>query len=100
MGRPKPIVVKKEYRNNDHRRASRTETAAAVMNEALTRMERNFYRDYLLDLIDAMEVQDTSDYELLNFGPGRRYVSEGCYIMRLSDGPNPTLVQMSDGDEP
>ncbi len=100
MGRPRPITVNKEYHKNDHRVASRTATAAALLNEALTRMERNFYRDYLLDVIDTMEVQDTSDYELLNFGPGRRYVSEGCYIMRLSDGPNPSLIRMSDWEEP
>jgi hypothetical protein len=99
MGRPKPIVVNKEYRKNDHRVASRTATAAAVLNEAFTRMERNFYRDYLLDVIDAMDVQDTSDYELLNFGPGRRYLSEDCYIMQLSDGPNPTLVRKGDWEE-
>jgi hypothetical protein len=78
MGRPKPIVVNKEFRKNDRRIASRTTTAAAVLNDSLTRMERYFYRDYLLDVIDAMEVQDTSDYELLNFGSGKRYVSEGC----------------------
>ena len=77
-----------------------TATAAALLNEALTRMQRNFYRDYLLDVIDAMEVQDTSDYELLNFGPGRRYVSEGCYIMRLSDGPNLSLIRIGDWEEP
>jgi hypothetical protein len=99
MSRPRPIIVNKEYRKNDRRVASRTETAAAVLNDAVTRMERNFYRDYLFDVIDAMEVQDTSDYELLNFGSGRRYLSEGCYIMRLSDGPNPTLIRMSDWDE-
>jgi hypothetical protein len=99
MGRPRPIVVNKEFRKNDHRVASRTATAAAVLNEALTRMERNFYRDYLLDLMDTSEVQDTSDYELLNFGPGRRYVSEDCYIMRLSDGRNPSLISMRSGEE-
>jgi hypothetical protein len=98
MGRPGSIVVNKDYRKNDHRIASRTATSAAVLNDALTRMERNFYSDYLLDVIDAMEVQDTSDYELLNFGPGRRYVSEGCYIMRLSEKPNATLVRISDWD--
>jgi hypothetical protein len=100
MGRPSPITVNKEYRKNDHRVASRTATAAGVLNEAIVRMERNFYRDYLLDLIDAMDVQDTSDYELLNFGPSRRYLSEGCYIMRLSEGPNPSLMRMSDWEGP
>ena len=99
MSRPRSITLNKEYRKNDHRIPSRTDTAAAVLNDALTRVERNFYRDYLLDVIDAMEVQDTSDYELLNFGPGRRYLSEGCYIMRLSDGPNPTLTRMNEWDE-
>ena len=99
MGRPRPTVVNKEYQKNDRRIASKTGFVTAVLADALVRMERNFYRDYLLDLIDMMEVQEYTDYELLNFGPSQRYVSQGCYIMRLSEGPNPMLIRMSDWDE-
>jgi hypothetical protein len=99
MGRPRPVVVNKEYRKNDRRIVSKTATVLAVVTDALIRMERNFYRDHLLDLIDIMEVQEQTDYELLSFAPGQRYVSEGCYIMRLSEGSNPMLIRMSDWDE-
>jgi hypothetical protein len=99
MDRPRPVVVNKEYRKNDRRIASKTGVVTAVLADALMRMERNFYRDHLLDLIDTMEAQEQTDYELLTFGPGQRYLSEGCYIMRLSEGANPKLIRMSDGDE-
>jgi hypothetical protein len=96
MGRMFPVVVNKEYLKNDRRIASRTETVVAVLTDALIRMERNFYRDHLLDLIDAMPAQDQTDYELLNFSPGQRYLSETCHIMRLSEGPSPVLIRMSE----
>ena len=99
MGRPRPVVVNKEYRTNDRRIASKTATVVTLLNEGIIGMERNFYRDYLLDVIDRMEVMDYTDYELLNFAPGQRYLSEGCYIMRLSQGPNPTLIGVSGSDE-
>jgi hypothetical protein len=63
------------------------------------RMEQNFYRDHLLDQIDMTQAQEQTDYELLNFGPGQRYLSESCYIMQLSEGPNPMLIRMNDSDE-
>jgi len=99
MGGKRPVVVNKEYRKNDRRIASKTGTVVALLTDALMLMERNFYRDHLLDLIDMMEVQEQTDYELLNFAPGQRYLSDGCYIMRLSEGPNPMLIRMSDWDE-
>jgi hypothetical protein len=45
------------------------------------------------------QAQEQTDYELLNFGPGQRYLSESCYIMQLSEGPNPMLIRMNDSDE-
>ena len=95
----RPIVVNKEYRANDRRIASKTGTAVALLTDALTRMEQNFYRDHLLDQIDMTQAQEQTDYELLNFAPGQRYLSEGCYIMRLSEGPNPMLIRMGDSDD-
>ena len=92
-------MVNKEYRANDRRIASKTGTAVALLTDALTRMEQNFYRDHLLDQIDMTQAQEQTDYELLNFAPGQRYLSEGCYIMRLSQGPNPMLVRMGDSDD-
>jgi len=45
------------------------------------------------------QAQEQTDYELLNFASGQRYLSEGCYIMRLSEGPNPMLIRMGDSDD-
>jgi cytochrome c553 len=95
----RPVVVDKEYRKNDRRIASKTGTAAALLTDAIVRMEQNFYRDHLLDLIDMTQAQEQTDYELLSFAPGQRYLSDSCYIMRLSAGPNPTLIRISGWDE-
>ena len=54
----RPIVVNKEYRANDRRIASKTGTAVALLTDALTRMEQNFYRDHLLDQIDMTQAQE------------------------------------------
>jgi Periplasmic binding protein len=98
MAGQRPTVVNKEYRANDRRIASKTGTVVALLADALMRMEQNFYRDHLLDQIDMTQAQEQTDYELLNFGPGQRYLSESCYIMRLSEGPNPMLIRMNDSD--
>ena len=99
MAGQRAIVVNKEYRKNDRRIASKTGTAVALLSEALMHMEQNIYRDHLLDVIDMTEVKEQTDYELLSFAPGQRYLSDGCYIMRLSEGPNPMLIRMSDWEE-
>ena len=95
MGGP-PIKVNKEFRKNDRRIASRTLTILELLSDRLGQLERNFYRDHLLDLFDAMAEQDQTDYEQLNFGPGKRYVSEGCYIMQVAQGPEPSLLRKSE----
>jgi hypothetical protein len=91
-----PAVVNREYRRNDRRIAARTETLVALLMGTLTRMERNYYRDHLLDLIDMLPADGRTDYELLDYGPGQRYLSEGCYIMRLSEGADPVLIRISE----
>ena len=90
----RPFTVNKEYRKNDRRIASRTESLVQLLNNTVPMMERNFYRDYLLDLIDQMEDQILTDYEKLTFVPGKRYASDGCYIMKL--GRDSVLTPESD----
>lgn len=56
-------------------------------------MRDEFYRDYFLDITDMMRDQDyaVGVYERLSFGPGQRYASKGCYLTRLTVGPEPKL---------
>ena len=65
-------------------------------SEMMMHVKRNYFRDYLLDVIGMMADTDSLDYERISFGPGQRYVSKGCYITRLSPGPQPRLLKQSD----
>jgi hypothetical protein len=60
-------------------------------------MRDEFYRDYFLDITDMMRDQDyaVGVYERLSFGPGQRYASKGCYLVGLTDGPEPHLEKKS-----
>jgi hypothetical protein len=64
--------------------------------ESLMHVKRNYYRDYLFDVIGMFGDKGSLDYERLSFGPGQRYMSKGCYIVQLSPGPKPELVKRSD----
>jgi len=64
--------------------------------ESLMHVKRNYYRDYLFDVIGMFADKNSLDYERLSFGPGQRYLSKGCYIVQLSPGPKPELVKKSD----
>jgi hypothetical protein len=64
--------------------------------ESLLHVKRNYYRDYLLDVIGMYRNRPSIDYERLSFGPGQRYVSKECYIAQLSPGPKPELIRKSD----
>ena len=92
----KPILVDREYRKNDHRIASRTSSMIELLADRMAQLERDFYRDHLLDLFDAMAEQYQTDYERLDFGPGKRYVSEGCYVMQLGPAPGNNLNPVND----
>lgn len=91
----RPYVVDKAYQLNDRRIASRTATVVDLVNEVISRMERNYYRDHLLDLVGMMEDKVNTDYETLSFGAELRYVSEGCLLMRLSGDSKPVLLPIS-----
>jgi hypothetical protein len=65
---------------------------------ALSYMRSEFYRDYFLEGFDMMTDQDYAIpiYPRLTFGPGQRYASKGCYVVRLGPGEQPDLVKLSD----
>jgi mono/diheme cytochrome c family protein len=81
---------------DDHRISSRMYSLMLLMNEVIPKMRRNFYRDYLLDLVDRSTLHGYPDYERLSFGPGQRYISKGWYVVTLSRGPNPIMIKKSD----
>jgi hypothetical protein len=64
--------------------------------EMMMHVRRNYYRDYLFDVIGMMADGNSLDYERISFGPGQRYISKGCYIVRLSPGAQPNLIKESD----
>jgi hypothetical protein len=69
-----------------------------MLSAALARMRDNFYRDYLLDVMDTMidQTYAIAPYERVSFGPGQRYASKGCYVVQLGPGPRPALLKRSE----
>jgi hypothetical protein len=64
--------------------------------EMMMHVKRNYYRDYLFDVIGMFGDRPSIDFERLSFGPGQRYMSKGCYIVQLSPGSKPELLKKSD----
>jgi ABC-type branched-subunit amino acid transport system substrate-binding protein len=64
---------------------------------AVKSMRSEFFRDYFLEGFDMMIDQDyaIAVYPRLTFGSGQRYASKGCYIVQLTKGPDPKLVEKS-----
>ncbi len=65
---------------------------------ALKGMRSEFFREYFMEGFDMMIDQDyaIAVYPRLTFGPGQRYTSKGCYLVKLSDDPGTGLVPASD----
>ncbi|NOR25909.1 MAG: amino acid ABC transporter substrate-binding protein, partial [Desulforhopalus sp.] len=61
-------------------------------------MRSEFYAEYFLEGFDMMTDQDyaIAVYPRLTFGSGQRYASKGCYIVKLTQGPNPEMVPVND----
>lgn len=60
--------------------------AAALAMEALDHLLGNFSRDYFIEWIEhqAEDALTPSDYPRLALGPGQRYASKGCYILKYT----------------
>ena len=65
---------------------------------AIKHMRSEFYRDYFLEGFDMMIDQDygIAVYPRLTFGPGQRYASKGCYLVKLSPGASVEMVPVND----
>ena len=81
---------------DDRRITTRMYSLMLLMNEAIPKMRRNFYRDHFLEVIDLSKEHAYPDFERLSFGAGRRYASTSCYVVTLSRGPNPILIRKGD----
>ncbi len=66
-----------------------------MLTQVMMDMRGNYYRDYFLDVTGMGKDKALPLYERLSFGPGQRYASKGCYIVRLTGGQQPSLTKMS-----
>jgi hypothetical protein len=80
-----------------HRRIrSRAFAAMKSLEEVVSHMGRNFYRDHLLDGFGLLMDDQETDYERLSFGPSQRFASKGCYVVRMPKGSLHGFLQESD----
>jgi len=59
-----------------------------VVDHAITNLAGNFSRDYFIENVE-LETALTSNpgvFPRLSLGPGQRFASKGCYIIRIADG--------------
>jgi hypothetical protein len=69
----------------------------STMTVTLNMMRNYVYREYFMELIEnTPDLPVPVPYPRMSFGPGQRYSSKGCYVIQLSDGPNPELIQKSE----
>ncbi|MGB3210383.1 MAG: ABC transporter substrate-binding protein [Desulforhopalus sp.] len=67
--------------------AEKVFSGTGLFSYAFSGLKDNRYRDYFLDLFDMMEDQIGYGvrYPRMSFGPGQRYASKGCYIVKFSE---------------
>jgi hypothetical protein len=70
----------------------------STLTGPLARLRTYVYRDYFIELIESGQDQSKTPgaYPRLSFGQGQRYASKGCYIVQLTEGPDPELVKKSE----
>ncbi|MFT5726897.1 MAG: hypothetical protein ACI8PB_001029 [Desulforhopalus sp.] len=61
-------------------------------------LRSEFYRDYFLEGFDMVIDQDygIAIYPRFTFGPGQRYASKGCYIVKLAPGDSGKMTPVND----
>ena len=72
--------------------------ALKVAGDALTHIRGYFFRDYFIERIEHTvdSVPYTSVYPRISLAPGQRFAAKGGYIAKLSPGPNPALVAVTE----
>ena len=68
----------------------------SALSRGLSMLQFSYNRERLLEQQDMMIDDVTAaTYPRLSFGPGQRYASKGCYIVQISEGPAPVLIDKS-----
>jgi hypothetical protein len=94
---PSPPAQLRLVAGDTHRRIrSRAFAAMKSLEEVTSHMGRNYYRDHLLDGFGMLMDDSETDYERLSYGPGQRFASKGCYVVRLPQGRLHGFLQESD----
>ncbi|MBT37708.1 MAG: hypothetical protein CL938_04070 [Deltaproteobacteria bacterium] len=75
-----------------------TYLAVTLTASAITHLGKNFSRELLIERLE--HVTDTSVYTgfypRLSLGPGQRYASKGCYLLRNTEGLEPSWEVVGD----
>lgn len=71
--------------------------AMSLLNAALTENRDDYYRDYLLERVEAVSQDDKNPgmYPELALGPGDRYAAKGAKIVRFDPEKPDSLVPVS-----
>jgi len=69
--------------------STRTYAMLQILQLALVDMDRNLYRDNLLDRVGMQRDQVLPDYLQLTFSAGHRYASKGFHVIQADPGPRP-----------
>jgi len=76
---------------------AKTNFNVMIITKSIFMLKGFFNRDRFLEVVDMMQDETMVPlYPRLSFGPGQRSISKGCYIVQLTDGPDPKLIGVSD----
>jgi hypothetical protein len=76
---------------------AKTSFDVMIVTKSIFMLKGYFSRDRFLEVIDMMRDEVMVPlYTRLSFGPGQRYISKGCYIVQLTDGPTPKMLKVSE----
>jgi hypothetical protein len=84
-----PLAAGRERRIQDQ-----TFFTLTVLNEVVMHLRKNFYRDYMLEVMDHFSGLDSwsAFYPQLSFGPGQRHLSKGCSLLTLDGSVSEWVV--------
>ncbi len=72
--------------------------ALSVADHSLTHLVERFSRDYFVESVEheTENALNPGVFPRLSLGPGQRFASKGCYIVRLSDGAEGGIEAVSE----